>query len=56
MAMNWVDLRYNEDALSIPIELVKNEDGTVSFGESVMEWAKKWRDYIVETHEDATAY
>ena len=50
------NLRYNEDALSIPIELVKNEDGTVSFGESVMEWAKKWRDYIVETHEDATAY
>ncbi|MBR4629636.1 MAG: hypothetical protein IKO57_04245 [Treponema sp.] len=50
------DMRYDENALSVPIELIKNEDGSISFGPRMLEWAKKWRDYIVETHEDAVKY
>ena len=50
------DMRYDENALSVPVELIKNEDGSISFGQKVLEWAKNWRDHIVETHEDAEIY
>ena len=50
------DLAYDENTLSVPVEFILNEDGSVSFGTSVYSWAKNWRDYIIATHESDGAY
>lgn len=50
------DLTYDEDTLSVPVEFILNDDGSVSFGPSVYSWAKSWRDCIVTEHESDGAY
>ena len=49
-------LTYDENARTVPVEFILNDDGSVSFGQKVYEWAKHWRDYIVETKEDAEIF
>lgn len=44
------DFKYNRAALSVPVEFILNDDGSVSFGPSVYEWVKNWRDYVVKTY------
>lgn len=50
------NLTYNESALSVPIDFILNDDGSVSFGTKFYAWADAWRDYIVSSHEDAKVY
>lgn len=51
------DMKYTKEARTIPIEFILNDDGSVSFGDSVYKWIENWRDYIVSTHPDeAKAY
>lgn len=44
------DLKYDENTLSVPIEFIRNDDGSVSFGSSVDKWVENWRDYIISSH------
>lgn len=44
------DLKYDENTLSVPIEFIRNDDGSVSFGPSVDKWVENWRDYIISSH------
>lgn len=50
------DLVYDEKTLSVPVEFILNDDGSVSFGPSVYAWVKNWRDYIISNHDDADVY
>lgn len=50
------DLKYDENTLSVPIELILNNDGSVSFGPSVDKWVENWRDYIISSHAGAYVY
>lgn len=49
-------LPYCADIRSVPIEFEKKEDGTIDFGDSVYEWAKKWRNFVVENNESASYF
>ena len=50
------DLEYDEKTLSVPVEFILNDDGSVSFGPSVYAWVKNWRDYIISNHDEADVY
>lgn len=43
-------MRFPDEMLSIPVHLILNEDGSVSFGQDMYDWATKWRDYIVRKY------
>lgn len=45
---------YNDAALSIPVDFILNEDGSVSPGPKIYEWITAWRDYIIEQNADAS--
>ena len=47
-------LPYCADIRSVPIEFVLLEDGSIDFGESVYDWAKRWRNFVVENNETAS--
>lgn len=50
------DLEYDEKTLSVPVEFILSDDGSVSFGPSVYAWVKNWRDYIISNHDEADVY
>ncbi|MCR5172930.1 MAG: chitobiase/beta-hexosaminidase C-terminal domain-containing protein [Treponema sp.] len=49
-------LPYNAETRSIPVEFVLNEDGSVSFGPKVLEWADNWHTYVIEHNANTSDY
>ena len=52
----YATIAYDDNARTIPVDFVLNDDGGVSFGEHVFAWAKQWRDYIVQTDAKSEIY